>query len=229
MDFEPEVLLHTLTGLMMVCSGAVAGFSRKGSTIHRYAGRAFAASAAVTVVLILFSAVLRPATVPALGVIFTVFVSYLIVTSLSVIRHPGQTVGGVEIAAPFIATAVAGFCFWYGAEAFNNPQGLKDEVPYGYYVFFGAVAALAALFDIKLLVKGGVTGYQRLMRHLWRMLFALYFATASMFTGPGNSLFPESLKSSFILTIPETIIGLLLLYWIGQTLLRSRRARHSEI
>lgn len=51
MEFESEVVAHALAGLTMVCSGGVAGFSRKGSTTHPYAGRLFAASAALTAVL----------------------------------------------------------------------------------------------------------------------------------------------------------------------------------
>ena len=42
------------------------------------------------------------------------------------------------------------------------------------YFFLGSIALLAAVGDVRMLVRGGISGTQRLMRHFWRMCFALF-------------------------------------------------------
>jgi hypothetical protein len=50
----------------------------------------------------------------------------------------------------------------------------------------GSVCLLAALGDIRMLVRGGVLGTKRIARHLWRMCFGLFIAAGSFFLGPSN-------------------------------------------
>jgi hypothetical protein len=44
----------------------------------------------------------------------------------------------------------------------------------------------AAVGDVRMLVRGGVFGTQRIARHLWRMCFGLFIAAGSFFLGPSN-------------------------------------------
>jgi hypothetical protein len=50
----------------------------------------------------------------------------------------------------------------------------------------GSVMLLAAAGDVRMLVRGGLSGTQRIARHLWRMCFGLFIAAGSFFMGPSN-------------------------------------------
>jgi hypothetical protein len=52
--------------------------------------------------------------------------------------------------------------------------------------FMGSIMLLAAAGDVRMLLRGGVFGAQRIARHLWRMCFGLFIAAGSFFLGPSN-------------------------------------------
>lgn len=52
--------------------------------------------------------------------------------------------------------------------------------------FLGSVQLLAAMGDIRMLIRSGVLGTNRIARHLWRMCFGLFTASGSFFLGPSN-------------------------------------------
>ena len=45
---------------------------------------------------------------------------------------------------------------------------------------------VCAAGDIRMLVRRGLFGTQRIARHLWRMCFGFFIATGSFFLGPAN-------------------------------------------
>jgi hypothetical protein len=72
--------------------------------------------------------------------------------------------------------------------------------PAGAYFFFGGLALLSAAGDVRMLLRGGVSGRQRLVRHLWRMCFGWFIATISFFLGQ-QQVFPQWLQGSNILLV----------------------------
>src|SRR6202030_722204 len=50
----------------------------------------------------------------------------------------------------------------------------------------GSICLLAAVGDVRMLLRGGVFGVKRIARHLWRMCFGLFIAAGSFFMGPSN-------------------------------------------
>jgi hypothetical protein len=50
-------------------------------------------------------------------------------------------------------------------------------------LFMGSVLLLAAAGDLLMLLRGGLFGRQRIVRHLRRMCFGLFVATGSFFPG----------------------------------------------
>jgi hypothetical protein len=62
----------------------------------------------------------------------------------------------------------------------------KDGVPAEMHFFMGCVMLLAAAGDVRMLLRGGVSGARRITRHLWRMCFGLFIASGSFFLGPAN-------------------------------------------
>jgi hypothetical protein len=59
------------------------------------------------------------------------------------------------------------------------------------------VASTAAL-DLRMILRGGISGPPRLARHIWRMCTALFVATGSFFIGQPQ-VFPAALRGSPIL------------------------------
>jgi len=58
-----------------------------------------------------------------------------------------------------------------------------------YALFHGFRDAAGSRGDIRMLVRGGVFGAKRIVRHLWRMCFGLFVATGSFFLGQ-QQVFP---------------------------------------
>lgn len=65
-----------------------------------------------------------------------------------------------------------------------------------------------------MLVRGGVFGVQRIVRHLWRMCFGLFIATGSFFLGQGSKVFPAFVVRTNVLIIPAILPLILLTFWL---------------
>ena len=86
----------------------------------------------------------------------------------------------------------------FGIEAANSRMQVKYGYSAGPYFFLGCVAVLAAAGDVRMLVRGGISGTSRIARHLWRMCFALFIAAASIFLAR-QQLFPALFRRTGIL------------------------------
>ena len=49
------------------------------------------------------------------------------------------------------------------------------------YIAFGTVMLLSAMADLRYVLKSGLSTVQKLVRHLWRMFFPMFMATAAFF------------------------------------------------
>ena len=79
---------------------------------------------------------------------------------------------------------------------------------------------LAATGDLRMIVRGGISGTARIARHLWRMCFALFFATGSFFLGQ-QKVMPAFMHGSPILVVLGIAPLVLMFYWL-------RRVRSSS-
>ena len=69
-----------------------------------------------------------------------------------------------------------------------------------------------------------IEGARRLARHLWRMGFAMFIATASFFVGQPK-VFPEPLRGAFALrAIPVVMFIAVTLYWLVRVRRKRQRA-----
>jgi hypothetical protein len=117
-----------------------------------------------------------------------------------------------DIAALVFAVCVAVASFALGIYTTSNPHAKLSGTSPGTFIVFGAVATLAATGDLRMIFRGGVTGAQRLVRHLWRMCFALLIAAGSLFLGQPQ-VFPESVRGTGLLFVPEIAILVMLIFW----------------
>ncbi len=112
-----------------------------------------------------------------------------------------------------VALAAAGGGLTYGWEAAHSATGLKEGYPPGPYLIFGSLSFWAAALDVRMLVRGGVSGAARIARHLWRMCVALLIAALSFFLGKQQH-FPQAIRGSQILNVPMILILIVMAYWL---------------
>jgi len=62
-------------------------------------------------------------------------------------------------------------------------------------------------------LAGTSCGRPRILRHLWRMCFGLFFATMSFFVGQ-QQVFPKFLRGSLLLTVLAFLPLPVMIYWL---------------
>ena len=84
---------------------------------------------------------------------------------------------------------------------------------------FSAMALLGAAGDIRLMRAGGIQGPRRIVRHLWRLCFAMWVAAASFFWGPPGRV-PDIIYIPALLPIPVLTPIVVMLYWLWKIRVR---------
>ena len=183
MRLSPILLIHICGGVVGLLSGAAAMSFRKGSHRHRAAGDIFVVSMLIMAAAAVYLAFMKQQMSNVFGGAMTF---YFVTTAWLTARRREGEAGIFDWGALLIALATGATIMTYGIEKASGHAKFKDGVPVGMSFFLASVALLAAAGDIRMLVRGGVYGTQRLARHLWRMCFALFIASGSFFLGPAN-------------------------------------------
>ena len=202
--------VHIFAAMLGLAAGAAALYQRKGEQAHRTAGSVFfvalLAMSGVGAVLALL--------VPARGsVIGGAITFYLVATGWAAVRRPAGSVGRFDSIAALAALACAAAALVFGGEALGSAGGQLDGAPAPPYFVFAALAIFAAGLDLRMIQRGGVHGAARIARHLWRMCAAMFVATASFFLGKQQH-FPEFLRGSPLLFLPEALVLGVMIYWL---------------
>jgi hypothetical protein len=223
MRFTPILVFHICVGILGLLSGAAAMLFRKGSGRHRVSGKIFALSMLSLGASGAYLGFTKDQTLNALMGFLTF---YLVATAwLSARRSDGKAVI-FDWVVPILPLVAGTVLVTYGIEAANSQTGAKEGYPAPAYFFFGFVALLFAIGDVRMLVNGGVFGGQRIARHLGRMCFALFIAAGSFFLGPrnrplrlmttlgfGRQIFPVLLRPSALVLL--TVLPLVLMvFWL---------------
>jgi hypothetical protein len=114
------------------------------------------------------------------------FTFYLILTAWLTARRRNGGKSRFDWAAMLIPLALGILAWISGIKALRNHEDLPGGVPVGMHLFMASVMLLAAAGDARMLLRGGVFGSQRIVRHLWRMCFGMFIAAGSFFLGPSN-------------------------------------------
>jgi uncharacterized membrane protein len=183
MSYSPILAVHICAGSLGLLSGTAAMLFRKGSRRHVLAGRVFVAAMLTMAVGATYLAIVRHQPSNISGGILTF---YLIGTAwLTARRRDGETsrFDWVVLLIPL----TLGILTWMNSlRIVRSGASSQDGVPVGMSFFMGSVMLLAAAGDVRMLVRGGLSGTQRIARHLWRMCFGLFIAAGSFFMGPSN-------------------------------------------
>jgi hypothetical protein len=203
--------LHICGAILGLLSGTAALISRKGSRLHRAAGNMFFVS---MLVMSASGAGIAAFLKPNMGNVFGGVVTFYLVATgwLTIMRKDGET-GVVEFGLLLVALAAAGGGLTYGWEAAHSATGLKEGYSPGPYLIFGSLSLWAAALDVRMLVRGGVSGAARIARHLWRMCVAFLIAALSFFLGKQQH-FPQAIRGSQILNVPMILILIVMVYWL---------------
>jgi hypothetical protein len=221
----PELLtlFHVLSGTLCVGAGGTAFLAPKGRPVHRAAGTVFLVSMLATALSGAVIGILEPD-----RLLITAFAgllaAYLVLTGWRTARWRTGRPGGFEwVALVAILAGTAGLAT-LAVLALQTETGRLLGFAGEDYAMLAMMSALGAVADLTLLIRGPLSPRHRIARHLWRMGLAFFIAVGSFFTGPGARVFPEALRESGLLSLPEGLTALLILLFLVRTLLkRSRR------
>ncbi|MDQ3819394.1 MAG: hypothetical protein M3362_17190, partial [Acidobacteriota bacterium] len=155
------------------------------------------------------------------------FACYLVTTAWWTARRRAGETSVLDWCALLFALGFGVIALLRGVEMAKDPKLSLNGVPagmFGMLFFLGSVALLAAAGDIRMLLRGGVFGTKRIVRHLWRMCFALFIATGSFFIGQQKN-FPLWLRGAKLLFILGVLPLLLLIYWLFRVLFTNAHKR----
>ncbi|HBB88023.1 MAG TPA: hypothetical protein DC047_10445, partial [Blastocatellia bacterium] len=204
---------HICGGVVGLLSGIAAMSFRKGSSRHRVAGNVF-----------FFAMLTMASTAAYLGNLFGgASALYLVTTGwLTARRREGETtifdwgalLFGLAVGVPIVTD---------GLRIASGSIPPKPGVPVGMILFLGSVVLVAAAGDLRMLVRGGGFGRQRIARHLWRMCFGLFIATGSFLAQRRVMAFLGGPKIMLLAPLPL----LLMIFWLIRVRFKNAYERKS--
>jgi hypothetical protein len=210
MLFSPLLPVHIGGGILGILSGTAALSFRKGSTRHVLAGKVFVVSMLTMAAAAVNLAILKHETP---NILAGVLAFYLITTGWLTARRGDGVTSRFDWGVLLIPLAAGSWVWSIGVEKLFSHTPPNDGVPIGMDFFIGSVMLLAAAGDISMMVRGGLSGAKRLVRHLWRMCFGLFIATGSFFLGQ-QQVFPAMLRGSILLIILAVLPLIVLIFWL---------------
>lgn len=210
MRFSPILTFHIFAGTLGCLSGFVAVFLRKGSRQHGLAGNVFVVSMMGLATSGVYLAIMKSQPGNIIGGVLTF---YLVTTAWMTARRGDGKTRIFDWGALLISLPLATALVTLAVEAAKSPTGRKYGYPIGVYLFLGSIAVLSAMGDIRLLVRGGISGTQRIARHLWRMCFAFFIAAGSIFLARQH-LFPTILRKTGTLYLLTFMPLILMVFWL---------------
>jgi uncharacterized membrane protein len=222
-DLAALTIFHIAAGGFGLAAGGTALLARKGARLHRTAGNVFFVSMLLMSASGASLAVLKPAAA-AFNVVIATLTFYLVATAWATVLREERTVGAFERSAFGAAVAIGAGGLVLGFLAARSASGsTSDGIPAFLYFFFGGAALLAAALDASVILRRGVSGAQRIARHLWRMCFALLIASIAFFIGQGAKVFPLPVREAKIfflpvLAVPVILVLVMMLFWLVRVL-----------
>lgn len=205
-------------------SGAVTLSFRKGSRPHGVAGNVFFISMLTAAAAGAYLALRKSEMDNVFGGVLTF---YLVVTAWVTARRKDGESGIFDWIGLLVALAIAAAAVTYCIEAAISQTGTRDGIPASGFVLPACVALVSVIGDARMLLCGGLYGAQRIARHLWRMCFALFVASASIFLARPQ-LFPTLLSKTHLLLLlgilPLILYGLLADSSIVEKRIKEKRA-----
>jgi uncharacterized membrane protein len=212
---EMSILLgvHIVGAAMALFTGTGALVFKKGAVKHRIAGKTFVAS-----MLVMGISAAPLAFVAENGDMLSgALVCYLVLTSWMTFNPISRKVDVTLMLGGGILMLSYLWLEWY----LSTSGERRPDIPVGVGYVFATILALALYGDARLFFKGSISRTSQLIRHLWRMCFALFMASVSFFLARAQ-LFPDAIRESGLLYALGLAPLLLMFFWWGRTLIRGR-------
>lgn len=209
-------VLHVAAGVLSLPVGYVALSAAKGGALHRRSGLLFVCTMLASSTLGAILTFVRHKT-PEVNVPAALLTFYFVVTALTVVRPIAGWRRRYDVVLMLVALVVALCDLAFGVAAIGQ-GGRWHGVPAFPFFMFGVVGLIAVGGDLRMLRSGALRGSQRIARHLWRMSFALLFASLSL--GQVKVL-PAQLRSGMMLAIPPLAVLVVMFWWLWRV--RGRR------
>lgn len=213
----PILILHICGGLVGLLSGAAAASFRKGSRWHALSGSVFVISMLTMAAAGVTLAVMKSQPGNIVGGTLTL---YLVATGWVTAKRRDPETSLFDWSALLLVVALSATEVTWGLQAAMSPTGMKYDYPPGPYFFLGSIAVLATVGDVRVLVRGGISGSHRLARHLWRMCFALFVASSSLFLAR-QQLFPAIMRKTGALILLSFAPLIVMIFWLIRVRLAS--------
>jgi hypothetical protein len=211
-------LIHTPAGTIGLVAATVALFTKKGGALHRKAGTCFTISMLIMLMSGFVAALLKESTD---DMFLSAVVMYTVFTAWLTAHHKKNETGFLEHIALgwIIAVAIAAFfvnASWREVGASNT------------YLYWAGFAVFCAIGDARNLHRAGLSGIQRVIRHVWRIGFSLIWAALALtdkiikIRGSNVKELPEE-QLLYIIAVPTMLILITILYWTINILFFSRK------
>lgn len=233
--YSANLLVHALAGALALLTVFIPVIAKKGGSVHRKVGWVFTVSMAVVSVtgaLLTLSWLIAPLAVKPLGPE---------ASPEMLARHARS----LRLAAPFfgLLTLMTGYAVWGGIASLRRSDkrwlsatfsasitvvglivlliGLRvDQLV---FTIFGAIAAVSAANDLRMIRKARPTGRERVIRHLQAMLGGATAAATAFTVQVGSRLVDTDVGSLAMWTAP-LLLGLGTSYAFTKSL-RGKRAQ----
>lgn len=211
--YLPLVITHIAAGSTAILAGYAAVAVRKGERLHRAFGNAFALAMLIMAGMALYLAIVFQGVLPGQkgNIIAAILAAYLVTTGWMAAKQKDAVIGIFERCAFGVIVLLCGLALFWSIEAARAGK-FDGYRPVFYYVFTGVTALLAAI-DLRVILRGGVSGVQRIARHLWRMSFAFFFAASSFFFGQ-QKVMPQSMHGAWYLTVLGLTPLVVMAFWL---------------
>lgn len=187
---------HIGGGAIGLGSGVVASLSKKGSFVHRIAGKVFFIS---MFICYLIGALVSPFldSQQSTNFVAAILALYLLVTGVVVARRKKFVAGLAEKIGLVVAILITSLGVTFMYLAAQSPGGSLDGSPPQAYVLFIVAGGLAAIGELNVIIRKQLGPVARVARHLWRMCMSFFIASGSLFFGQAQ-FFPEWFNQSIL-------------------------------
>ena len=205
--------VHIGMGTLGLLLGVATLLFRKGAERHRVAGTVFVLAMLFLGTSASILAIAKSLPDRVVGVLAVYFVS---TAWMAAHRKDGET-GTFEIAA-FVAALAGGIAMFSFAvlDAYGVIKAKNSDIAIAYKAL-SVLLTFAALADLSVIWRHGLSGGQRIARHLWRMCFGFFIAVGS-FAAQGSKMLPPSLHASRIFFPSVIVIAVVMFFWLVRVL-----------
>lgn len=215
------LFLHICAGAISLLSGWAAIAAKKGGPLHKKAGLVFVFS---MLFMSASSFVLAYGYSEGLDTLGGGLTFYLVATGFLTVRRKQEYSQAMNVIFMLFGAVLVSYGFFSAytissaLTVIGNNGSTIDGQPIQVLFVFTSVALIATLLDLKSLLKP-LNAKQKLLRHIWRMGFAMFMAVTSFFLGQ-SQVIPEPIRNVFVLVTPILLTILLIMYWLIRVSIR---------